>query len=213
MKVLVTGFEPFGGEIVNPALEAVKRLDDQIAGAEIVKAELPTVFKKSIQKLEELIDSEKPDVAICVGQAGGRFDITVERVAINVDDARIPDNEGNQPIDELIFEDGATAYFAKLPIKAMVREITNNKIPASVSNSAGTFVCNHIMYGLLYLIDKRYPDMKGGFIHVPYIPEQVLNKKNTPSMSLQDIVKGLTSAIKAAVEHKEDIKIIGGKIC
>jgi len=213
MKVLVTGFEPFGGEPVNPALEAVKKLESNIAGAEVVKAELPTVFKKSIEKLEELIEREKPDITLCIGQAGGRFDITIERVAINMDDARIPDNEGNQPIDEPIYEDGENAYFAKLPIKAMVKEIRDNKIPASVSNTAGTFVCNHIMYGLLYLIDKKYPNIKGGFIHVPFIPEQVVNKRNTPSMSLEDITKGLTLAIKAAVENNEDIKETGGKIC
>lgn len=213
MKVVVTGFEPFGGEKINPALEAVKRLDDEIAGAKIIKVEIPTVFRKSIEKLEEVIQNEKPDITICVGQAGGRFDITIERVAINVDDARIPDNEGNQPIDEPIYSDGLNAYFAKLPIKAMVKELRENKIPASVSNSAGTFVCNHIMYGLLYLIDKKYPDMRGGFIHVPFIPEQVINKKNTPSMSLDIITEGLKLAVKAAVENREDIKETGGKIC
>ncbi len=209
----MTGFEPFGGEEINPALEAVKKLDDEIAGAKIIKVELPTVFRKSIEKLEKIIENEKPDITICVGQAGGRFDITIERVAINIDDARIPDNEGNQPIDEPIFLDGLNAYFAKLPIKAMVKELRENKIPASVSNSAGTFVCNHIMYGLLYLIDKKYPDMRGGFIHVPFIPKQVINKKNTPSMSLDNITEGLRLAIKAAIENKEDIKEIGGKIC
>ncbi|KPU27382.1 pyrrolidone-carboxylate peptidase [Caloranaerobacter sp. TR13] len=213
MKVIVTGFEPFGGEKVNPALEAVKKLEDEIAGAKIIKVEIPTVFRKSIEKLEKVIESEKPDITICVGQAGGRFDITIERVAINIDDARIPDNEGNQPIDEPIYLDGLNAYFAKLPIKAMVKELRKNKIPASISNSAGTFVCNHIMYGLLHLIDKKYPNMRGGFIHVPFIPEQVINKKNTPSMSLDNITEGLRLAIKAAIENKEDIKAIEGKIC
>ncbi|SHH89379.1 pyroglutamyl-peptidase I . Cysteine peptidase. MEROPS family C15 [Caloranaerobacter azorensis DSM 13643] len=213
MKVLITGFEPFGGEKINPALEAVKKLDDEIAGAKIIKAEIPTVFRKSIEELEKIIEREKPDITICVGQAGGRFDITIERVAINIDDARIPDNEGNQPIDEPIFLDGLNAYFAKLPIKAMVKELRENKIPASVSNSAGTFVCNHIMYGLLYLIDKKYPAMRGGFIHVPFIPEQVIDKRNTPSMSLDNITKGIGLAIKAAIENKEDIKEKGGKIC
>ncbi|KGG80656.1 pyrrolidone-carboxylate peptidase [Caloranaerobacter azorensis H53214] len=213
MKVLITGFEPFGGEKINPALEAVKKLDDEIAGAKIIKAEIPTVFRKSIEELEKIIEREKPDITICVGQAGGRFDITIERVAINIDDARIPDNEGNQPIDEPIFLDGLNAYFAKLPIKAIVKELRENKIPASVSNSAGTFVCNHIMYGLLYLIDKKYPAMRGGFIHVPFIPEQVIDKRNIPSMSLDNITKGIGLAIKAAIENKEDIKENGGKIC
>ncbi|MGF7057766.1 pyroglutamyl-peptidase I [Brassicibacter mesophilus] len=212
MKVLVTGFDPFGGESINPATEAVKRLPDEIAGAEIVKIEVPTVFRKAIERLEEAIEREKPDITISVGQAGGRFDITVERVAINIDDARIADNEGNQPIDVPIFEDGEPAYFAKLPIKAMVKEMIDNNIPASVSNSAGTFVCNHIMYGLLYNADKNYPNMRGGFIHIPFLPEQVLDKRMMPSMSLDNIIKGLTYAIKAAVENIEDIKVTGGEI-
>ncbi len=122
MKILVTGFDPFGGESVNPAYEAVKRLDNNIAGAEIVKVEIPTVFRKSINKLDEAIERENPDIVICVGQAGGRFDITVERVAINISDASIEDNEGNMPIDEPIFEDGESAYFSQLPIKAMVQK-------------------------------------------------------------------------------------------
>lgn len=198
-KVLITGFEPFGGEKVNPALEAVKMLPDIIEGAKIVKLEVPTVFKKSIKKLDECIEKERPDVTICVGQAGGRFDITVERVAINIDDARIPDNENNSPADEKIFKDGKNAYFASLPIKAIVKNITDAGIPASVSDSAGTFVCNHLMYGLLYLIDKKYNNMTGGFIHVPFIPQQASGRKNTPSMNISDIVKALTIAIETAV--------------
>lgn len=213
MKVLITGFDPFGGEKINPALEAVKKLENTIAGAEIIKEEIPTVFRKSIDRLENLIEEHRPNIVICVGQAGGRFQVTPERVAINVDDARIADNEGNQPIDTKIFEDGLNAYFTKLPIKAMVEEMIKNEVPASVSNTAGTFVCNHIMYGLLYLIDKKYTEIRGGFIHVPFIPQQVLDKKNTPSMSLENITKGLKYAIKAAVENREDIKTIGGEIC
>ena len=135
-----------------------------------------------------------------MGQAGGRFDITVERVAINVDDARIPDNENNSPADEKIFEDGRNAYFAALPIKAIVKNINDAGIPASISDSAGTFVCNHLMYGLLYLIDKKYNNMAGGFIHVPFIPQQASGKKNTPSMNVSDIVKALTIAVETAVQ-------------
>lgn len=199
-KVLITGFEPFGGEKVNPALEAVKMLPDTIGGAKVVKLEVPTVFKKSIKRLDECIEKEKPDITICVGQAGGRFDITVERVAINVDDARIPDNENNSPADEKIFEDGENAYFASLPIKTIVKNITDAGIPASISDSAGTFVCNHLMYGLLYLIDKKYNNMAGGFIHVPFIPQQASGRKNTPSMNVSDIVKALTIAVETAVQ-------------
>lgn len=212
MKVLITGFDPFGGEKINPALEAVKKINDNIAGAEIVKLEVPTVFNKSIDILDKAIEKENPDIVICVGQAGGRFDISIERVAINVDDARIEDNEGNQPIDKAIKEDGENAYFASIPVKAMVEEIKGINLPASVSNSAGTFVCNHIMYGLLYLIDKKYNNVRGGFIHVPFIPEQVINKKNMPFMNTEDITKALEVAIKAAVENKEDIRAVGGTI-
>jgi pyroglutamyl-peptidase len=211
MKVLVTGFDPFGGEKVNPAFEAVKRLEDKIAGAQVIKVEIPTVFRKSIEILDKKIEEEKPDVVICVGQAGGRFDMTVERVAINISDASIEDNEGNKPIDETIFEDGENAYFSSLPIKSIVSNIRNEKIPASVSNTAGTYVCNHIMYGLLYLIDKKYKNIRGGFIHVPYLPEQVVDKRSTPSMNINDIVTALTVAIRTTVETQNDIKISDGK--
>ena len=213
MKILITGFDPFGGESINPALEAVKKLPTTILNSEVIKIEIPTVFEKSLKKIEENIIKHNPDVVISVGQAGGRFGITPERVAINIDDARIKDNEGNQPIDIKIFEDGENAYFSNLPIKAMVKEMTDNGIPASVSNTAGTFVCNHVMYGILYLIDKKYPNIKGGFIHVPYIPSQVVTKPNNPSMSIDDIAKGLELCIKAVIENSSDIKTIGGTIC
>ena len=213
MKILITGFDPFGGESINPALEAVKKLPTTILNSEVIKIEIPTVFEKSLKKIEENIIKHNPDVVISVGQAGGRFGITPERVAINIDDARIKDNEGNQPIDIKIFEDGENAYFSNLPIKAMVKEMTDNGIPASVSNTAGTFVCNHVMYGILYLIDKKYPNIKGGFIHVPYIPSQVVTKPNNPSMSIDDIAKGLELCIKAVIENSSDIKTVGGTIC
>ena len=201
MRVLLSAFEPFGGEKINPALEAVKKVRERISNAEIIKIELPTVFRKSIDMLEKAIEDNNPDIVICVGQAGGRFDITIERVAINVDDARIEDNEGNKPIDTTIYEGGESAYFSMLPIKKIVSEIVENGIPASVSNSAGTFVCNHIMYGLLYMIDKKNKNIKAGFIHVPFIPSQVLDKRNMPSLCLEDITKGLEFAVKAAVEN------------
>lgn len=213
MKILITGFDPFGGESINPALEAVKQLPDNILGAEIIKVEIPTVFNKSAEALEKLIDDHKPSVVICVGQAGGRFTVTPERVAINIDDARIKDNEGNQPIDIPIRKDGAPAYFSNLPIKAMVKNMVDNGFPAAVSNTAGTFVCNHIMYNVLYLVDKKYPGMKGGFIHVPYIPNQVIGKANTPFMSLTNISKCLELSIEAIIKNDSDIKFVGGTIC
>lgn len=210
MKILVSGFDPFGGEKINPAIEAVKLLPDEISGAKIIKVEIPTVRIKSLQKLEEVIEKEKPDVVLNIGQAGGRTDITVERVGINVDDFRIKDNEGNMPIDEKIKQDGADAYLVKVPIKAMVKKMLENNIPASVSNTAGTFVCNHVCYAMAYLAQTKYKNMKTGFIHIPFLPQQVLNKKNTASMPLKTIVKGLTHAIEAVVENKEDIKECGG---
>lgn len=213
MKVLITGFDPFGGESINPALEAVKMIPENIEGAEVIKLEIPTVFRKSLEKIEEKIGEINPDVVISVGQAGGRFGVTPERVAINMDDARIEDNEGNQPIDISIYEDGESAYFSNLPIKAMVKEMVDNGIPASVSNTAGTFVCNHVMYGVLYLVNKKYKNIRAGFIHVPYIPAQVVNKPNTPSMSINDIAKGLELSIKAIVLNDNDIKTVGGAVC
>ena len=211
MKVLITGFTPFGGEEINPAYEAVKNLEDMINGAQIIKKEISTVFHKSIDELDNLIEIVSPDIVICVGQAGGRFDISLERIAINIDDARIADNEGNQLIDEKIYDDGENAYFSSLPIKSMAKKIREAGIPASISNTAGTFVCNHIMYGLLYLIHKRYPNIRGGFIHVPYLPEQVVSKSNTPSMSIDNIKEGLRVAIEAAIEYNEDIKTVEGR--
>lgn len=204
MKLLLTAFDPFGGEKINPALEAVKLVKDKIDNVEVVKLEVPTVFRKSIEKVTAAMESEKPDVVVCIGQAGGRFDITPERVAINVDDARIPDNEGNQPVDTPIFEDGAPAYFSSLPIKSITKAIKEAGLPSSISNSAGTFVCNHLMYGVLYTIDKKYKGMKGGFIHVPFIPQQVVGRTDhVPSMSLDDIVKGLEAAIRAIGKEAE----------
>jgi pyroglutamyl-peptidase len=211
MKLLLTAFDPFGGDLINPALEAVKLVSDRIDSVDVVKLEVPTVFGKSIQVVADAMAKEKPDAVLCIGQAGGRFDLTVERVGINVDDARIKDNEGNQPIDTAIFADGKNAYFASLPIKAMVEEIRKIGIPASISNSAGTFVCNHLLYGVLYHIAKSYPNTRGGFLHVPFVPNQVVKRPATPSMSIETIVQGLEAAIRAIGTHANDIKVTGGK--
>lgn len=211
MKILVTGFDPFGGEKVNPALEAVKSLPSVIHGAEIRWVEIPTVFYKSADVLEAEIVRYQSDVVLCIGQAGGRASLTPERVAINQDDARIPDNQGNQPIDTPIRLDGEAAYFSTLPIKAMVQAIKEVGLPATVSNTAGTFVCNHLMYQALYLADKKFPNMRAGFMHIPYMTEQVINKPNTASMNLDDIIKGIEAAIGAIVDYKDkDLKIVGG---
>ena len=213
MKTLVTAFDPFGGERINPALEAVKLMRDQIEGAEIVKLEIPTVFHKSIEKVKAAIFSENPDVVLSIGQAGGRFEVTPERVAINVDDARIPDNEGNQPLNQPIFENGEPAYFATLPVKAIVEAIQAEGLPASLSNSAGTFVCNHIMYGVLYHISKMGKPIRAGFIHVPFTPEQVAKRPTpAPSLSAVDICRALEAAVAAIVRNESDIAAVGGKI-
>ena len=198
MKILITGFDPFGGETVNPAHEAVKLLPDTIAGAEIIKLEVPTRFHRAGAVLEDAMQRHKPDAVICVGQAGGRAAITPEKVAINLMDGRIPDNAGYQPMDVPILEDGETAYFTSLPVKAMVQRMRDAGIPAAVSYTAGTYVCNYLLYTLLYLIDKKYPNVRGGFIHVPYAMEQVINKPlGTPSMDLRQIARGLETAVEA----------------
>lgn len=212
MKLLLTAFDPFGGATVNPALEAVKLVANQIGGVTVVKVEVPTVFRKSIDIVAAAIEKEQPDAVLCIGQAGGRFDLTPERVAINVDDARIKDNEGNQPIDVPIFEDGAPAYFTTLPVKAMAAKIREAGIPASVSNTAGTFVCNHLMYGVLYTLAKKYPGVRGGFMHVPFVPNQVVGlPATTPSMNINDMARGISAAIEAIAENSVDIATAEGK--
>lgn len=213
MKILVTGFDPFGGEAINPAWEAVSRLSKEIEGAEIVTVQIPTVFGDSAKRLFEAVDEHQPDAVVCVGQAGGRFGITPERVAINVDDARIADNKGQQPLDTVIQADGAPAYFTTLPVKAMVEAVKKAGLPASLSNTAGTFVCNHIMYQNLYYLAKHYPKTQGGFIHVPYVTEQVVDKPGQASMALADIVKGLTVCLETIVAYqgKTDAQVVGGE--
>ncbi len=212
MKLLLTAFDPFGGETINPALEAVRLVSDKVGEVDIVKLTVPTVFGKSVQTVAAAMEKEKPDAVLCIGQAGGRFDLTPERVAINCDDARIPDNEGNQPIDQVIFKDGAPAYFSTLPIKAMVQSIRGEGIPASVSNTAGTFVCNHLMYGVLYTLAKHYPNVRGGFMHVPFVPSQVVNRPApAPAMALNDIARGIEAAVRAIAEHADDIAAVEGR--
>lgn len=211
MKVLVTGFDPFGGESINPAYEAVKALPDEILGAQVIKIEIPTVFDDAPKAVETAIEVYHPDIVLCVGQAGGRTHITPEFVGINFKDARIPDNLGKQPLNEKIAEDGDTAYFSKHPVKAMVQKLKDHGIPAAVSYSAGTYVCNDVMYSLLYMIDKKYPNIRGGFVHVPYDASQAaMLSASTPSMPITMIAEGLKLAIEAIIENDEDIVIQGG---
>ena len=204
MKLLVTGFDPFGGESVNPAYEAVKLLPDTIEGAKIVKLEIPTVFEKSIQVVKEAVEKFQPDVVINVGQAGGRACVTVEKVAINLADAGIPDNDGDAPQDEPLEADGPDAYFSTLPVRAMVENVKEHGLPCGISYSAGTYVCNSVMYRVLHLAAKSYPGMKAGFIHVPYSSEQVAKKdKQIASMPLETIAKSLEYAIETVVKSVE----------
>ena len=200
MKILLTGFEPFGGETINPAKEAVKLVKDEIKGAEIVKCYVPVVFGKAIDTVHEALKKDTFDAVLLIGQAGGRYEITPERIGINCDDGRIPDNEGNQPVDQPIKADGPAAYFSTLPIKKMVEYMKAANVPAAVSNTAGTYVCNHLMYGVLYYLDKEFPNTIGGFMHVPYLHEQVMNKKETASLSKEDVVKGIEASLEAIVD-------------
>jgi len=212
-RVLMTGFEPFGGDVINPALEAVRRLNGKTMpgtnGYQIVSEAIPVVYGRSLTTLANAIDTWNPEIVICVGQAGGRTSITPERVAINVDDAPIPDNSGQLPIDQIIAKNGPAAYFSTLPIKKIVETIRDAHIPASVSNSAGTYVCNHLFYGLMHLIATKHPQVRGGFIHIPFLPEQVVNR-DVPSLSLADIIRGLEIAASVTVQTDVDIAVAGG---
>lgn len=210
MKLLLTAFDPFGGERVNPAQEAVKLVSQQIGDVQIVKCDVPTVFGKSVEVATQAIARHRPDAVLCIGQAGGRAGLTPERVAINLEDASIPDNAGNQPVDRAIFSDGPNAYFSTLPVKAMVAAIRDAGLPAYISYTAGTFVCNHLMYGVLYTLEKKYPGVRGGFMHVPYIPQQVIGGKNVPSLPVEDIARGIEAAIKAIGSCGTDIRVSEG---
>ena len=213
MKILLTGFDPFGGEKVNPAYEAVKLLPDNIAGADIIKLEIPTVFTRSALVVDENIKKYQPDVILSIGQAGGRSSITVEKVAINLAEARIPDNDGEQPIEQELKKDGDTAYFATIPVKAIVNKIRENGIPANMSYTAGTYVCNSIMYNILYLTHKKYPYIRAGFIHVPFSTEQAVGKLDgTASMPIETISMAIKYAIEVIAENKEDSKESMGTI-
>lgn len=204
MKILLTAFDPFGTDAQNAAEEAVKLVPERIGSAVIVKKTIPTVFFESLDVLRQTIEGEKPDAVLCIGQAAGRSTLTVERVAINLIDADIPDNKGVSPCDTPILQDGQNAYFSNLPIKEMVTYIRAAGIPANISNSAGTFVCNQLMYGLLALVDREFPTLKGGFLHVPLSSKQAAEKRSTlPSMSLSDIALGIQAALRAIIAHEE----------
>ena len=201
MKILVTGFEPFGGESRNPSAEVVKGLPDQIAGADMIKLILPVTRYEAPAAIEQAVEKHCPDVVLSIGQAGGRAAISVERVAVNLDDYRIADNAGNQPADEPVVEGGPDAYLCRLPVKEMVEAIQSEGIPAQLSMTAGTYVCNHVLYAVSHLLSTRYPNSKAGFIHIPYLPEQVTDKAGMPSMSLGLSTRAVSAAIRAIVKN------------
>ena len=211
MKLLLTAFEPFGGADMNPAQEAVRLVPERIGDTDIVKMDVPVVFGQAIDAVAAAVEREKPDAVLCIGQAGGRAALTPERVAINVDDASIPDNAGAQPIDRPIVPGGPAAYFSTLPVKAMVAAIRQAGLPASLSNTAGTFVCNHLMYGVLHLLATRCSGVRGGFMHVPFAPQQVVDRP-APAMSVEDIARGITAAVEAIAAHQEDLRTAEGKV-
>ena len=207
--VLVTGFDPFGGQSVNPSWHAVHSLHGStILDHQVIGAELPTVFGQSVQVLRDLLRQHRPTLVLCTGQAGGRASISLERIAINVDDARIPDNAGARPIDVPVVAQGPAAYFTSLPIKAMLQAMLQQGINAEVSQTAGTFVCNHVFYGLMHeLALPEWKDTRGGLVHVPWLPEQ-----GQPSMRLDEIVEGLKVAIQCAITTHRDIKKEAGAL-
>jgi pyroglutamyl-peptidase len=214
-KILITGFAPFGGESINPSWQIAKSLPKTIARHQIECLEVPTEFGRAIKVTTKAIDSLKPVIVLCLGQAGGRARLSVERVAINMNDARIADNAGQQPIDESIAplgEGAPAAYFATLPIKAMVEAMTMQSIPAEVSNTAGTFVCNHLLYGVLHHIATKKLSIRSGFMHVPFLPSQTLDRADTASMSLDTMIEGVKVAIMAAITNQTDIKRVGGAL-
>lgn len=211
MRILLSGFEPFDGESSNPSWDAVARLAAESSPNSVHAVRIPTVFGTAITTLRAAIAKYRPDLVISVGQAGGRSALSLERVAVNVDDARIPDSAGYQPIDEPVVPGGPAAYFSGLPIKACVAGLRAAGIPAEVSQTAGTFVCNHLFYGLMHLVDTEYPELRGGFVHVPFAPRQVVGGR-TPSMTVDLMVEGLSTIVATSVGTKVDRRLPGGAV-
>lgn len=208
-RILMTGFAPFGGESVNPSWQAVSlvaaRRDD------VAAVELPCEFASSLPVLRRALAEHRPSLVVCAGQAGGRAEVTPERVAINLIDARIPDNAGAQPVDVPVVPDGPAAYFTTLPVKACVAAIRAAGVPASVSHTAGTYVCNQVFYGLMHLLATEFPGVRGGFVHVPFSPEQVAAAgKAEPSLSVDRIARALEALADTALRVTEDLAVSAG---
>lgn len=211
-SILLCGFDPFGGESVNPSWEAVSRLHGKrIGGHRVVAVQLPTEFAASLRVLKQALREIAPRIVLGVGQAGGRAQLSIERVAINLQDARIPDNAGAQPIDEPVIDGGPAAHFSNLPIKRMLAALQAQGLPAEISNTAGTYVCNHVAYAMLHLTARKR-DVRAGFIHIPFLPEQVARRPGVASMARDDIQRGLAIALRAAANGGPDRKIVAGKL-
>ncbi|GAB3376436.1 pyroglutamyl-peptidase I [Lysobacter rhizosphaerae] len=208
-RVLLTGFAPFAGETLNPSWEAVRMLHGRrIGGHRIVARKLSVEFGTALKELRAAIRDTRPSLVLCVGQAGGRASMSLERVAINVDDARIPDNAGACPIDLEIVRGGPAAYFTGLPIKAMLAGLRDAGIPAEVSQTAGTYVCNHVFYGLMHALRNR--KVRGGFVHIPYSPEQAALHPGAPSLPVETVCHGLRIALQVALATGVDHKLGAG---
>ena len=203
MKILLTGFEPFGQDKVNPSWEAVKAFPELVEDVEVLKVCLPVSFQKAVMILEQTIDDYRPDVVLSIGQAGGRCEIEVERVAINMADSKKPDNDGYQPQECQLRLDAPNAYFSNLPVKRLVEAIQEQSVPATVSNSAGLYVCNSVFYTALHLVYSKYPYMQAGFIHVPYLPCQVVGKNKQPSMSTETTVQALIAVLRTLMTDNQ----------
>lgn len=216
-NVLITGFEPFEQDTVNASWEAARRLDGlRLAGPDgpvtVQVRQLPCVFGLANQVLREAIEATQPLRVICAGYAGMRKAMSIERVAINVDDARIADNAGLQPIDAAIVAGGPAAYFSTLPIKAIVHRLRAADILAEVSQTAGTFVCNHVFYGLQHYLATHSPQVRGGFIHVPYWDQQAARHAGLQAMPLEQMVLGLQLAMETSLAIDTDLQESGGAI-
>lgn len=211
-RILLTGFTPFDNQEINPSWEAVRALEGKHIGDHLVVSRLlPTAFADSQRELVSMVSEFEPSILLGVGQAGGRSRLSLERLAINVQDARIADNAGAQPIDEVVVAGGPAAYFSTLPIKAMLKALLDEGLPAEVSNTAGTFVCNHVAYLMLH-IAASHRGMRAGFIHIPYLPAQAAHVSNAPSMSKDDVVKGLSMALEVAVKRNVDERFGAGAL-
>lgn len=198
---LVTGFTPFADDTINPSAEIARKLDGEILdGMRVVGAVLPTEFARAPSALEALIEQHRPALVVALGLAGGRREISLERVAINLIDARITDNAGAQPIDEAVIADAPTAYFSSLPLKALLLHLRGLDIPVAISHSAGTFVCNQVFFGLAHLLATRYPAVIGGFVHVPYLPQQALLHNNAASMALDMQIAAIRAIVETALK-------------